>query len=137
VGAAGGCIPVLVVPRDAAIILPHASFLDYCQFAYLLLAPTRADRAVDMRTALERLERVTAEEAAAKHATLRKVRDAFVWREPGQGGPSAADHILQAACAHARSAAAAEGSAVTLPAGRGVDGAAAGILTVGGKCVLA
>eukprot|EP00966_Prymnesium_polylepis_P030120 700327-Prymnesium_polylepis.1 len=54
-----------------------------------------------MRSVLARLARVTADEAATKHAAMRRVRDAFVWREP-TSWPSAVDHILSAACTAAK-----------------------------------
>ena len=95
VGAAGGCIPVLVVPKDASMILPHSHMLDYCDFAYLVRSTG------NMHAVLARLENVTAAEAAAKHAALRRVRDFFVWREPDRG-PSAADHVLKGICSLVR-----------------------------------
>ena len=102
--------------------------------------------------ALARLEKVTAAEAAAKHAALRQVRDAFVWRDPSDGPPSAADHILKAACALSRRWRQLGGIAMVEAAAnetarkrrrrvavdaRFVEAGAAGIRTVGGKCVLA
>ena len=146
VGGAGGCIPVLVVPRDASTVLPHGQWLDYCQFAFLVRETP--SRPADMRTVLARLENVTAAEAAAKHLALRRVRDAFVWRDRSNHPPSAADYAIRAACQLARrwkhnNA----GSADALETyGRGkkpkvmpgfVHGGAAGMLPVGGKCVLA
>ena len=136
VGGVGGCIPVLVVPTNAWEILPHAHWLNYCSFAYLV--HTTARNRINMPRALARLANVSADEAAAKQRALRTVRDAFVWREPGPtSDPSAADYILQAACMAVRN----RSTRVRLRARRtrhlSVDGGAAGMLTVGGSCVLA
>ena len=137
VGAAGGCIPVLVVPRDATIILPYADRLDYCSFAYLVRTPG------NMRAALRSLENVTAEEAAAKHEGLRRVRDAFVWRAPERARPSAADYILQGVCELVRHRSNATAVLATLEASQRsqeaatVEAGAAGQLAVGDRCLLA
>ena len=61
VGAAGGCIPVFVVPRDAYKILPHSPWLDYCEIGFLVFE-SKAHPA-NMAAALARLENVTWEEA--------------------------------------------------------------------------
>ena len=80
---------------------------------------------------------------------LRRIRDAFVWREPGDGPVSAADYALRAACDLARRWKRERGmhgpatgllKQPTPPSGfsaRVVDGGAAGMLPVGGRCVLA
>ena len=71
-----------------------------------------------MAAIVDRLRTVTAGEAAAKHAALARVRDAFVWRAPEPAGrPSAPDHIFAEACDAARRHRAA--------AAAGVGGAAA------------
>ena len=129
---------MLVVPPDVQMVLPHAAQLNYCQFSFLVQA--REGVPLDMHAVLARLEKVSAAEAAAKHAALRRVRDAFVWREPGHGGPSAADYVLQAACAHIRrgSGAAVAGDTINnRTAGSRLKGGAAGMLQGGGSCVLA
>lgn len=147
VGAAGGCIPVFVVPRDAYKILPHSPWLDYCEIGFLVFE-SKAHPA-NMAAALARLENVTWEEATAKHQALRRIRDAFVWREPGDGPVSAADYALRAACDLARRWKRERGmhgpatgrlKQPTSPSGFSahvVDGGAAGMLPVGGRCVLA
>ena len=101
-----------------------------------------------MRRVLERLSQVTAEEATRKQAALRRVWDAFVWRDPSSNaGPSAVDHILSAACEAARNLRAYTGPA--LPNLSDLlrerkrrnashhDGGKAGALEVGGACLLA
>ena len=118
IGGAGGCIPVIVLPRvlkdgggqtgrsdrslgpSVAMHLPYSRWLDYCSIAYLVAESTAL---TDFASVLERLSRVTSEEAAAKHAALRVVREAFVFRfgsTPEQ--PTAAEYILDEACALAR-----------------------------------
>ena len=112
-GAARGCIPVIVLPFNSAretrrflgTFLPFTRWLDYCSVAYLVPART-VYRAALVRDLVERLSRVTAAEAAAKHAALARVRDAFVLRG-GEGGggdaaPTAADFVLGEACEIAR-----------------------------------
>ena len=154
-GGMGGCIPVFVVPRDARVILPHAQWLNYCDFSYLVhVAPGKRNAASIMRAALARLERVTAAEARAKYRALREVRHVFVWRKPGPV-PSAADYVLRAACAVARNYTAAasaelahgqiesalESALEARDANEAsvgyIDAGAAGKLEVSGSCVLA
>ena len=117
IGGAGGCIPVIVLPHiskrggavrsdrstlgpSVAMHLPYSRWLDYCSIAYLVAESTAR---TDFASVLERLSRVTSSEAAAKHAVLRVVREAFVFRfgsTPEQ--PTAAEYILDEACALAR-----------------------------------
>ena len=65
-GAAGGCLPLVVL--DSAEqelqlpLLPFRRFFDWCEIAYLTTAGANFTRV------LERLRRVTAAEAARKHA---------------------------------------------------------------------
>ena len=81
-----------------------------CGLFIVLLSLTKADMPLttekaantDLASVLRRLETVTAEEAARKHAALREVRDAFVFRPPSLQSPSAADFILNEACEAAR-----------------------------------
>ena len=120
------------MPKEATLILPHGDLLDYCSFAFLV----RAD--ADMQLALARLENVTQAEAATKHKALQEVRDWFVWRSPGDGGPSAADRVFESACAMVRQYANRSTAApASLPNPGSVDAGAAGTLHVGGKCLLA
>ena len=156
VGGRGGCIPVIVVPDRVRTILPHSAWLNYCEFAFLVRTQGAKYGMADV---LRRLEAVTAEEAAAKHAALRRVRDAFVWRPPAEGGPPSAAHfLLLAARAKAREARArnftpslaelrdtssrldplgAAGGPGGHVVGQSVDGDAAGVLASGGSCLLA
>jgi hypothetical protein len=107
IGAAGGCLPVLVVPspvqEGARRQLPYAStWLDYCQIAWIIPdAATKSE--VLMRNALEALERVTPQEAEAKRRALIRVRGAFVAHSLGgdDGGGlrhSLSDFLLHEAC---------------------------------------
>lgn len=101
-GGAGGPIPVLVLPGRAtdASGLPYSSWLDYCEAAYVVSAAT-AKR--DLRGVLDRLARVGAAEAAAKHAALRRLSVAFtVVTGSTVHHPSAAEHVLRSACESAR-----------------------------------
>ena len=100
VGAAGGCVPVVVVPQVATDMLPYADHLDYCSFALLLSARAAAD-ALTLRGVF-RLALLPAAAAATMHARLREVRDAFVWRPASDPNPSAA-------CACVRSSSTARG----------------------------
>ena len=70
------------------------------QAAYVVSAGT-AKR--DLRGVLDRLARVGAAEAAAKHAALRRLSAAFTV-VPGSTvhRPSAAEHVLRSACESAR-----------------------------------
>ena len=84
VGAAGGCLPVVVVPspvRDGARRqLPYAStWLDYCEIAFIV-PESAVGNSTEMRLVLDRLNAVTEEAAEVKRAALRRVRDAFVAR---------------------------------------------------------
>ena len=107
IGAAGGCIPVFIVPdsdEGPSLMLPFADTLDYCSFAFLVRSSTARSR--PMRAVVRRLSRVTAEEAALKLVALKRAYHAFVWRhESGvskRSRPSAVDHVLSAACAAAK-----------------------------------
>lgn len=109
-GAAGGCLPVLVLSGKASNTLPHLRLVDWCSIAYLVSEATARSGMVRV---LQRLEQVTAEEAAAKRAALLAVRDAFVWRPPAAdpiANPSAADYLLGEMCLAARMKRAANGS---------------------------
>lgn len=108
VGAAGGCLPVVVVPSPvvagARAMLPYAeSWLDYCDIVAVI--PESAVRnSTAMRAVLDRLDSLTAADAARWRRALLRVRDAFVTRERGAlaGAPpriSATDFLLREACA--------------------------------------
>ena len=99
-GGTGGCIPVLVVPARARVMLPYLSWLDYCSVSYIVdinQARTNASAVVQALLA------VSPAEAARKLRALARLRDAFVFREgssPQQ--PSAAEFILEEMCRVAR-----------------------------------
>ena len=98
-GAAGGCLPVLVIKGEPHNTLPYMRWLDWCSIAWVVNASRT--RYGQMHEVVERLRAVSAEEAAAKHTALRTVVDAFVWRPPAPQPleqPSAADFILADAC---------------------------------------
>ena len=103
-GGAGGPIPVLVLPGGArdARAFPYSSWIDYCEAAFVVSARTATD---DLRGVLDRLSRVGAAEAAAKHAALRRLSAAFTV-VPGSTvrQPSAAEHVLRSACESASAA---------------------------------
>ena len=99
-GAAGGCLPLLVLAGHPERTLPYTRWLDWCSIGFIVSDQT-ARR--DMASVLSKLERVTAEEAAAKRAALLAVRDAFVFRPPKRGAqPSAVDFLLGEMCVAAR-----------------------------------
>lgn len=104
-GGAGGCIPVFVLRGKrhgaaAASMLPFTRWLDYCEVAFLV-DEQRVQR--DAEGMVRALLRVTDAEAAAKLGALRRVRDAFVFRAGSNASsPSAAEYILEEACAAAK-----------------------------------
>ena len=101
-GAAGGCLPVMVVRGAPQAMLPYARWLDWCAIAVLVSEETAR---AGMGRVLARLRATTAADAAAMRARLRAARDAFVWRPPAAdpvAQPSAADFVLGEACESAR-----------------------------------
>jgi len=111
IGGSGGCIPVYVLARSTPGgrgMLPYTRWLDYCSVAYVVHEKTaRRDAAAVVRALLA----VGAAEAEAKLKALARVRDAFVFREgSSQEQPSAAEYILDEACASARRFSASVGS---------------------------
>lgn len=101
-GAAGGCLPLLVLAGHPERTLPYTRWLDWCSIGYLVSDQTARHNMVSV---LRKLEQVTAEEAAAKRAALLAVRDAFVFRAPSReagGRPSAVDFLLGELCEAAR-----------------------------------
>ena len=93
---------MLVLAGAPARTLPYTRWLDWCSIAFIV-SDSNARR--DMKSVLEKLEKVTAAEAAAKRAALLAVRDAFVFRPPESGPdarPSAADFLLGELCDAAR-----------------------------------
>ena len=164
-GGAGGCIPLIVLPRQreaaAAAALPYADTLDYCSFAFLI---TNEGASTGMRRVLERLRATTAVEAEAKLHALRQVRAAFVWSArrstaAAAGSSGAVDHLLSAACSAAQQLTSAtsnqlrrddpgvllhrptelldtEAPVDSTPDGF-VDVGASGRLKIGGTCILA
>ena len=81
-------------PRPRGLAGAHAAVYALARRRSIafIVSDTTARR--DMKSVLAKLEKVTAEEAAAKRAALQAVRDAFVFRPPEQGPnarPSAVD----------------------------------------------
>ena len=124
IGAAGGCLPVVVVPSPlgdgARRMLPYAStWLDYCEIAFVV-PEAAVGSANAMTSVLDRLDAITPAEAARKRRALRRVRDAFVTRETAAAArshsptagtaagavpatrPTASDFLLHEACELAR-----------------------------------
>ena len=126
-GAAGGCLPLLVVKGPPEKTLPYTRWLDWCSIAYIVSDVTARTQ---MASVLRKLEGVSATEAEAKRRALLEVcshshdgqfplrvtpsalhvpqvRDAFVWRAPAERpleSPSAVDFLLGDLCDAARSA---------------------------------
>ena len=74
-GSRKACAPPAAA-EPARHTLPFRRWFDWCDYAYLV-----SDRANFTRI-LQRLRRVTADEAAAKHAALARIRRAFYWEPP-------------------------------------------------------
>lgn len=109
-GAAGGCIPVFVLPPimgklenhfvDVEHYLPYARWLDWCGVAYFVTERHARSR---MRDILSMLEARPSAELRAKRARLKEVRNAFIFRrESSPARPSASEFILGDVCAAAR-----------------------------------
>lgn len=91
-------------PRLAPPRLRYTRWLDYCDVAYLVPSPAVGQGGFG--AVLEKLAAVTADEAAAKLAALRRVRDAFVFRRGSTvEAPSAPEYMLGEMCHEARRAA--------------------------------
>ena len=107
-GAAGGCIPVFVVPGHGtknmperlARWLPYSRWLDYCEVSYLI---PENEAQHSLGQVLSRLRAVSEREASAKLQALRLVRAAFTFTpDPSMQKPSAAHYIINEACQAAR-----------------------------------
>eukprot|EP00310_Coccolithus_braarudii_P011385 CAMPEP_0183374166 /NCGR_PEP_ID=MMETSP0164_2-20130417/113678_1 /TAXON_ID=221442 /ORGANISM="Coccolithus pelagicus ssp braarudi, Strain PLY182g" /LENGTH=187 /DNA_ID=CAMNT_0025551167 /DNA_START=206 /DNA_END=769 /DNA_ORIENTATION=- len=110
-GAAGGPLPVFVLPKGTGVaaMLPYTRWLDYCQLGYVVSEQTVLSGG--MAAVLRKLEGVGEEEAAQKYAHLRLVRDAFVFRANSSVvRPSAAEYIIDETCTAARRFSATKGS---------------------------
>ena len=94
-GAAGGCLPVFVVPAadGGRSMLPYARWLDYCSIGYVVTDATARRNA--HAAIVRQLLKVTSEEAEAKRHALRRHRAAFAM-------PSASAFILEELCHLAR-----------------------------------
>lgn len=80
-------------------MLPYTSWLDYCRVAYVISEQRARTHAAEM---VQALLAVTPREAAAKLASLERMRDAFVFRDGSSAdSPTAAEHILDEACSMA------------------------------------
>ena len=74
-----------------------ARWVDYCAIGYFVKSPSAM---ANMSAVVDRLRAVGEGEARAKHAALRRVRDAFVFRRGSSvEAPSAPEYILSEACA--------------------------------------
>ena len=109
-GAAGGCIPVFVLPNqqrkdvdltvDITHYLPYTRWLDWCEVAFFV---SELHAREEFGSVLEMLDRIPEVELTAKRERLKQLRDAFVFREQSSmERPSAAEHILAEACSAAR-----------------------------------
>ena len=113
-GAAGGCLPVIVVPEDAIysprkdatpgwgsmMMLPYARWFPYCAIGFVVYESVAG---ANFSSVVQRLLRVTAAEAAEKRAALRRLMHAFVVRENSRvERPTAAEYVLEEVCHEAR-----------------------------------
>ena len=105
VGAAGGCLPLLVLPSvaDVPSVLPFTRWLDYCRLSFVVFEAALMHRQGGMGLVISKLLRVTAHRAEAMRRELRKVSVAFSFRRTSSvSEPSAAEFILAEACHAAR-----------------------------------
>ena len=107
-GGAGGCIPVFVTPgstrQDIEIgatgMLPYTRWHDYCTTSYFL---SEYEAKLNFSAAVDALARIEYAAAEQKLAALRRVRDAFVFRQDSSLlHPTAPHYILGEACAAAK-----------------------------------
>ena len=101
-GAANGCLPVMVLKGPPSHTLPYTRWLDWCEIAILVSEQTAR---TNMASVLQRLEGLSEAQAERMRARLRDVRNAFVWRPPATdpvARPSAADYLLAEGCVMAR-----------------------------------
>jgi len=107
-GAAGGCLPLMVLSGEAWRTLPYVRWIDWCKIAFIVDEKTAS---TNMERVLRKLEQVTADQAAAMQQELIAVRDAFVWRDfrpvpPNElnrtEAPSAVDFLLGELCEAAK-----------------------------------
>lgn len=99
IAGAGGCLPVIVQTGPRAVHLPYYRHVDYCAVAYLI--PSAWTMAIGR--ILNRLERVTARDAARRHRAAAALRRMFVHREgASESEPSAAHFVLGEMCSAAR-----------------------------------
>lgn len=109
VGAAGGCIPVIVVPPAASQTLPYLRWLDYCRGAILVslqTARTQFARVVDhletvdvasKRSYLAQVSRgftVTGSSTIDAPSTAEFLINEICWVTLHEGGPTAAIEIM-------------------------------------------
>jgi hypothetical protein len=98
VAAAGGCLPVIVIFGPPQHTLPFTRWLDWCSIAVLVSERTARLR---MEYVLRELEAMPISRTELMLAACVTVRDAFVWRPPGER-PSAPQYLLAEACAMAQ-----------------------------------
>lgn len=100
----GGCLPLVVHTLSPEAHLPYAKHIDYCRVGFLLTVSKHGipDRDSVIGRVLSRLEQVTADEAAERHAVAAVLRGAFVVREGATlEQPAAAHYIVASMCARA------------------------------------
>jgi len=90
VGAMGGCVPVLVLPRFYRFALPYLRWLDYCEAAVLV---SQASATSDFARLLPRLHELAAD--PSRRMYLKRIAPAFLQ-------PQASEHILAEMCAYGR-----------------------------------
>lgn len=101
IAALGGCLPLIVHTSPHAYHLPYAADLDYCKVAFLVSGDIKAWSR--MSHVLDRLDTVSAEEAASRQRVAAAWRGAFVVREGATfEAPIAAHYMLASMCAAAQ-----------------------------------
>ena len=104
IAAAGGCLPVIVLPTlgHASAMLPYLGRYDYCKFAFVVLEQSVRRRR--MGAVVEALLLVSHQQAGVMRREARRVAKAFVFRRGASTPrePSAAEYILDEACRAAR-----------------------------------
>ena len=109
-GAAGGCLPIIVIPEDSKLskaktatpgwgamtMLPFVRWFPYCAVGCVVHERVAS---ANFSVVLEHLHRVTAAEASMKRAALRRLVHAFIVRPRSRvEQPSAAEYVLDEVC---------------------------------------
>lgn len=96
----GGCLPLFAHPGPAAVYMPYWEHVDYCSVGFVLWPKTAVD---SMPRVLNRLERMNATHASARHRAAAALHRLFVMRDGAtMAQPSAAHYVIAAMCARAR-----------------------------------